>query len=220
MTGFKFVSSFLAFAALAAASSAQSYSAAAAFTDLAAVSGPWAYGYDAGSGFLTYDVVPMHRDFAGDIKGFEYDDVSGPYLAKNFGAISEGWYNGIVVAPGQILTHPGNANHQVRFTSPGAGLFTVSAAMQMADGGSNTFKLFLNGIQVPGSSLALAGLGSTASFSTNLNLNPGDQIDFVGYTGLVFQNAMFIDYNVQAVPEPASFVVLAPALLFLQRRRK
>ena len=176
----------LGLAALPAA--AQTYDAAADFSAVNNANGVWSYGYEdtLGSSLnLFTDQFAPTATTSGWNKNIQY---SVPMVIKNSGAAPDSGFADLVIAPGQLVFHPGPQDQfgVVRFTASQSGLYTLNSSFVpvTTDGTTTDVHVLENGVSlfdglVTGTYNAPHG---TSFGPSALSLNAGDTVDFaVGY---------------------------------------
>ncbi len=186
---------FVASWALQAGARAQTYDANAAYlanalnpaTQTNSAFGPFSLGYGVNPGdFTAFGAGDYVNSFAGfaNTQGFRINNNAiVPAVVVNVDA-SPG-FSGLV--PGEILGHPGgigaNAfdgpfyNGIVRFTAPGAGVYSIRGSFRSLDGGFTQNGVFFNGASV-------ISIGDQGDFRLTLQLAGNDVVDFaIGAAG-------------------------------------
>ncbi len=174
--------------AAAQPAAAQTYDAAGDFSAVNNPNGVWSYGYENTLGD-TLNLFSDHFAPTATTSGWN-NNISAfvPMVIKNFGAVTDTGFADLVIAPGQLVFHPGPQDQFgiVRFTASQAGLYNLGSSFVpvTTDGTTTDVHVLKNGTSLFDglvSGTYNAPNGSDYSNGT-LALSAGDTVDFaVGY---------------------------------------
>lgn len=187
----------------------------------------WSYGYRStitGTALTLYTPAEHSNDTSGlgghdDLEGFN-SGLSIAWVNTSGSSLVNG---AVTIGENQIVLHPadGLAN-VIRWTSPGAGLYSISALWDDLDhgGGDGAMAdLVINGVSVFNAAFANS---TPASLNQNFTLGMGDTVDFVlsQLGGISFDTTGF-DATIFLVPEPSRALMFACGIgsLLVRRRR-
>ncbi|MBE7495886.1 MAG: PEP-CTERM sorting domain-containing protein [Verrucomicrobiaceae bacterium] len=187
----------------------------------------WSYGYRStitGTALTLYTPAEHSNDTSGsgghpDLEGFN----SGFSIAwVNTASTSVTSVGGALVGPHQIILHPedGLAN-VIRWTSPGAGLYSINALWDDLDHGGGdgaVADVVINGVSFFSQ---VFGYSTQASINQNFTLGLGDTVDFVlSQNGDIQFDSTGFDATISLVPEPSRALMLAAGIGWLLVRRR
>lgn len=196
------------------------YDASADFTSSStATNGVWSYGYRStynGPGLTLFDLAVSNGS------GYGLTRTNNSAGAPAFFRITNGPVNG--VADEAIALHGGTQGDDsyavLRFTSPIAALFDVSAFFLKGDiGVTDNFVLF-NSFPL---SADIDALDSNGTYTNSLFLGVGDTVELVvGIHGSYFNDStpVGLTLTTSAVPEPTSICLACSGVLALAARRR
>jgi hypothetical protein len=187
------------------------------FTDSTNVNGVWSYGFDAGSGFVPYNVVTQIV-----LDGYSW--TSGTWAPHGVPAVvgneaDEGPIVYATVTQGKdvLNVHPGGSltsgtggtdyDSIVRFTAPVTSTYSYAGFFRVLD------KAAPNGVNVSvggGTPTLLSGsFGSRSDFSGLVSLSAGSTFDFrVNRAGDYSYDSTGLSASITAVPEPATWAMM------------
>lgn len=202
------------------------YDAAGDFSPTANPNGVWSYGSSAtlGGAFVLGTSSGTQSGINWWINDYS---VGAPSVTYNQSASSVTYST--ATWPGTALGfHPGREGQYavVRFTAPGAGPYNLATAFEGLDvmGTTTDVHVLVNGMAIFDGTVNGTGPGSGPTFNTTWTLATGDRVDFVvgiGANGNYYYDTTRLNavITAQAIPEPATVVVLAFGGLALAWRR-
>ena len=190
-------------------------------------SGAWSYGWMSTlGGTFTLFTNPQHPL----VSFYTWNSsVVDPQAMPTIGKSIEGaaWYT-VLIEPNTLHAHPGPSGEYavLRFTSPTAGNFNVSASFFGQDDAgptSSDVHVRTNSGDLFSDSVSGFGPSSLKSWSSMLNLAAGQTVDFaVGYGSnrSYFYDSTGMTATVTAVPEPATMAMMITGLAGIAARRR
>ncbi|MCE9558032.1 MAG: PEP-CTERM sorting domain-containing protein [Armatimonadetes bacterium] len=196
--------------------------AAADFSLASNPNGVWTYGWSSTlAGPLTLcgttatlgPIIQWRGDMAADGNPSLFKNTTGSTIVSGT----------VTLSAFQLALHPGpNGEYSIlRYTAAAAGLYSVSAGFIGQDATTTDVHVLLNGVSIYDNTVS--GFGNSNAYAGTQSLLAGDTVDVrVGYgsNGSFFYDTTGVDFQVSAVPEPASLLALGLGAVALLRRRR